>query len=397
MKQIITTMMLAVSGIVAYSQPTLVSGFNGMASVNGTTYSKIGTVGDPTGGYAFVCASNDRTRFYASSFLKQYLYFVDPATFAVTDSMHHIIYTIVASNEPNTIFARTDSGMCRINAATKTITDSVDIPTPAFVKERPNSKEVWVTSDNKVYVVDYTSGLSATPFTVSSVSTDNGEMTFTSGGTLAYKVAWTSKRVYKINAATKTVVDSVSTGTSSPSSLVLSADSSRLFVTFPTDFKVRIYATASMTIVDSINCGTREPFEIYRHPDRSEIWVVNHFKDSITVFNESTYTQIATFGVSSSPHSLAFGIGTTAIHDQPSANTQIAIMPNPASNILTIKGIKPGYIISIYNTTGQQVMSTTGVNNTGNLNISSLMAGLYIVQITDEKGITKLATQLVKQ
>src|SRR4051812_9929476 len=94
----------------ASGQPVLVGGFNGMAAVNGTMYNHIGQVGDLTGGYPFVCVSNDRLKFYASSFSKHYLYFIDPATFTVTDSMQHSFYAIGAGNEPNMLFARTDAG-----------------------------------------------------------------------------------------------------------------------------------------------------------------------------------------------------------------------------------------------------------------------------------------------
>ena len=79
-----------------------------------------------------------------------------------------------------------------------------------------------------------------------------------------------------------------------------------------------------MAVTDSIDCGTREPFDIYRHPDRAEIWVVNHFKDTVTVFNETTYAQIAAIPVTGSPHSLAFATGATGIN-------------NPVQNIYAYK------------------------------------------------------------
>ncbi len=388
----IFTMCIAIFGLktAAQSQPVIVSGFTGMASVNGTAYSRIGTVGDPTGGYGFVCASKDRTNFFGSSSAKRYIYYVNPSTFTITDSINYKVYAMSATNEPNTMFVRTDNGLSRINTLTKTITDSLAIPSAQFVAERPNSKEVWVTSDNKVYVVDYSGSLAATQFTVSPVSSDNGDMRFTTGGTLAYKVAWTSKKVYKINAASKTIQDSVViTGVTGPGSIEVSADSSKVFVTFPSDKKVRVYSTSTMTIIDSINCGTREPFDIYRHPDRAEIWIVNHFKDTVTVFNEGTYAQIAAINVTSSPHSLAFGTGTTGISRQEIAAEQLKVYPNPASGKVDISGIANGDCIKVYNTIGQLIYSTNASNRQEQLNISQFTAGNYIVIITTYDGKAK--------
>lgn len=395
MKNILLTTIVA-AGLTtgAAAQPVLVSGFNGMAGVNGTAYSKTTNVGTPGGAYQFVCSSNDRMRLYASSFYTNYLYYVDPATFTITDSMSHEFYHISASNEPNTVFARISTGLARIDAVAKSITDSISIPNPFYVKERPNSKEVWVVNNSsEVYVVNYTSGLTATPFMAGGVGSGNGEVTFTSGGTIAYKLGWTSKRVYKIDAATKTVLDSVTTP--GLNGIAVSGDSSKIFVSDPNNFKIRIYNTATMTIVDSINCGTREPFELYRHPDRAEIWAVNHFKDSITVFNESTYAQIAAFDVTASPHFIAFGISATATNTV-SAGNEIAIYPNPATAAINITGAATGAHITVYNIAGQVIGST--VTSTGNATISLAgnAAGTYFVQVCDKAGKLQATKNIVK-
>lgn len=378
----------------ASGQPVLVSGYNGMASVNGTTYTKTGTAGNTAGAYGFVCASNDRGKFYGAWSARQYIYYIDAATFNVTDSINYTAYAISATNEPSTMFARTANGLTRINTATKTIVDSVAIGSAQFITERPNSKEVWVTSNNNIYVVNYSGAMAATSFTSSVVSTDNGDVRFAKGGSLAYKLAWTSKKVYKINASTKTIIDSIILSTAG-GSLEVSADSSKVFVTFPSEKKVRIYSTATNLIIDSIDCGTREPFDIYRHPTRSEIWVVNHFKDSVTVFNENTYAQIAAFNVSTSPHSLAFGSATTGIDEQyGQISKNIVLYPNPTKNYITLTGAEASNIIKIFTITGKEVMSITATGKTENIDISPLPAGTYLLT-TNKNGNKQYAASFI--
>jgi Secretion system C-terminal sorting domain len=396
MKKIITLLSIfQLAAMISMAQPVLVSGFNGMAAVNGTTYHKTGTVGNPTGGYGFVCASNDRMKFFASWFFHQYLYFIDPSTFNVTDSMNYSAYEITAANEPNNMFARTAYGLSRINTTTKTVTDSIAIPTPQYTRERPNSKEVWVTSNNLIYVINYASGLTSTSFAASAVTTDNGEMKFTTGGTLCYKVAWTSNKIYKINAITKAKIDSVSTAPSTPSGVAISADSSQIFVSFPSDFKVRVYATSTMTIVDSISTGTREPFDMYRHPDRPEIWVVNHFKDSVTVYNEASHAFITAFDVNGSPHSLAFGIGSTGINDNHTQFSGILAYPNPAKDFVKITGIPDNATINLSDVTGRIVLSRRSAGIEEVIDTKNLNPGTYFLKVSGTDSRKAFTTQVV--
>lgn len=391
---LLTTLITAALTTGAAAQPVLVSGFNTMPTVNGTTYSKIGNLGKPGRAYQYVCCANDRLTMYATSFTVNYLYYIDPATFTITDSMNHQFYNITATNETNTIFARTNTGLARIDAVAKMVTDSINLANAVYVHERPNSKEVWVPSNsNMVYVVDYTSAMTSTSFTAGGSATDVGEVAFTSGGTMAYKLGWNTKKVYKIDAATKTVLDSVSDA--GVSGIAVSADSSKIFVSDHNNHKIRIYLTATMTIVDSISCGTRGPMDLYHHPNRAEIWAANPFKDSITVFNENTYSQIAAFNVNANPHSMAFGISSTAANTAAKSDN-ILIYPNPATDAISITGASAGAHITVYNVAGRAISST--VASTGNMSISLAdnAAGTYFVQVCDKAGKLQATKSVVK-
>ncbi len=389
------TLMMMSCATAAWSQPVISSGFSGMAAVNGTTYTRTGYIPANTGSYQFVGSAKDG-KLFASSFSRMYLYYIDPATFTITDSFAHTLYNISAMNEANTLFARTDNGVLRFNTATKTIVDSVNLSGVSSITERPNSKEVWVINDNQVNVVSYSSGLSASLVGVpASGSSDGGDVRFTTGGSIAYKLSWTRYKVYKIDANTKTLIDS-SAAIPGGSSIEVSHDSSKIYVTCPTLFRVRIFRASDMVLIDSFSNGTREPFDLYRHPTRQEIWVVNHFKDSVTVFNESTNAQIAAFGLTSSPHSLAFSSGSTGVKNV-AKQSDINAFPNPTSGVVTITGLNYESWINVYDISGRQVFATHPTDKNCNMDISALDAGMYHLSVWNKENGIETTISILKK
>ena len=65
-------------------------------------------------------------------------------------------------------------------------------------------------------------------------------------------------------------------------------------------------------------------------------------------------------------------------------NTIIAY-PNPTSEILKIEGAPKGTTVSVYNTSGKQVLN--GVLNNNSLNVSRLDAGHYILILDNQQQI----------
>jgi hypothetical protein len=61
------------------------------------------------------------------------------------------------------------------------------------------------------------------------------------------------------------------------------------------------------------------------------------------------------------------------------------IYPNPAKETLTIEGISIKQIV-IYNAVGQMVEKINCDENIININIEAFPAGIYLLNITDEKG-----------
>jgi len=66
--------------------------------------------------------------------------------------------------------------------------------------------------------------------------------------------------------------------------------------------------------------------------------------------------------------------------------TNFVLYPNPASEVINIKGLNNGiHDIKVLNTLGQIVLKTSTVNENIQLNVNSLEAGFYVVTVKSEK------------
>lgn len=87
-------------------------------------------------------------------------------------------------------------------------------------------------------------------------------------------------------------------------------------------------------------------------------------------------------------------LSTSAIKNIP-AIAAVGIYPNPANDELNINSAA-GCVVSIYNTVGQVVFEDHLTNNKQTENISDLLGGVYIIQITNSTG-EKKNIQLLKE
>lgn len=361
------------------AQPVLVNGGPQMAGVDGSLYKKTTTLG--TGGYYnCVSASRDGSRFYAVK--NEKLYFIHSSDYSIVDSMNVPLYEIVSSNEYDVLFGRSSGAVYRINTNTRTVVDSIVLPNPWRLQERPGSKELWLSSDSMIYVINYSSGLAATSFKAGKSQYDNGDIRFTMHGSVAYKGCPFTKKVYKIDATAKTIVDSVA----SSGFIEVSQDSSRLFIS--SGNTIYVHSTANMSLTDSMVCA-RTVFMMFRHPSRQEIWAVNHFDDSITVFNPATLALIDSFGVTGSPHYVAFASGATSISDIGNP-LETSLYPNPAGNVLNVTLSATPCTVSIYDQVGKLIMTDVANNNKLLIDIKALIPGLYYVETRSQNNVTSL-------
>lgn len=393
MKNIFTLFFLLTVAIAGYSQPTLCSGFGFMGGIDGTTYTRTTTFG--TRNYQYISAANDGSQFYAASFTSSKLYWVS-TSFAITDSMNVTLYDIASSNEANTLFGLTQSAMYRVNTSSKSVTDTIAIANPFRLEERPGAKEVWVSGDSMIYVVDYSSGLTKSSIHISSNAGDYYNVRFTKGGTLAYKIAAASKKIFKIDASTKAKLDSANLANANGYDIEISTDSSKIFVSMPNDKKIMIYQASNMSLVDSI-VSPREVFSLYTHPTRNELWAVNHFQDTITVYDEDTKAVIAAIPAASSPFHLAFAKGNVSVEHVTLNTYGLVAYPNPAANELFLKFPNGNtHKIILSDIKGQTLSTRSETNNQSIIPTDNLVPGSYQLSIYED-GALKSTIRFLKQ
>jgi hypothetical protein len=77
-------------------------------------------------------------------------------------------------------------------------------------------------------------------------------------------------------------------------------------------------------------------------------------------------------------------------------NLTIGLYPNPVANNLTVTGLKNKSSIRILNMNGQTVMLKNTISNIISLDVATLKAGIYKLQINNETGLLKTLS-FVKQ
>jgi photosystem II stability/assembly factor-like uncharacterized protein len=86
--------------------------------------------------------------------------------------------------------------------------------------------------------------------------------------------------------------------------------------------------------------------------------------------------------------------GHVGINDQHQTPSTLTISPNPASTIITIETPIKGSL-TIHNLGGQELLKITVSESKTNIDISTLIPGLYIVKLTEERGVS--VGKIIKQ
>jgi len=82
----------------------------------------------------------------------------------------------------------------------------------------------------------------------------------------------------------------------------------------------------------------------------------------------------------------------TGMNENAETGTVISVYPNPAVEIVNVSGAEVVKAV-LYNIQGQQILT---VYNTNTVNVASVNAGLYILQVTDKAGNTQIVKLHVK-
>ena len=74
-----------------------------------------------------------------------------------------------------------------------------------------------------------------------------------------------------------------------------------------------------------------------------------------------------------------------SVDEQETSLVQVTCYPNPATTMVTIDGLEAAEV-QIYNAIGQVVKT---VRNSDEINVSDLTEGVYLLRITDAKGVSQ--------
>ena len=82
-----------------------------------------------------------------------------------------------------------------------------------------------------------------------------------------------------------------------------------------------------------------------------------------------------------------------SVKDVPHEAIKALVYPNPAKEKVTIDGIEVAEV-QVYNAIGQLVKT---VRNSNEINVAGLAEGVYLVRITDAKGVSQTERITVKR
>lgn len=113
-----------------------------------------------------------------------------------------------------------------------------------------------------------------------------------------------------------------------------------------------------------------------------DAWNVENLDFVVTVDANNVYVQNVIF----TEDSQYYKAGWPASVGTMKGENAISIYPNPANDILHVRNISDGAILSFKDVTGKEIMSINVKSNTEeDVNISELNAGIYLLNITTDK------------
>jgi polyhydroxybutyrate depolymerase len=130
---------------------------------------------------------------------------------------------------------------------------------------------------------------------------------------------------------------------------------------------------------------TVERFEYSNGDPQSDVWFFKMYGASHTVLYKPSndITEPIELWLFFRQHTYV----TAGINDQNDFSDNINIYPNPATKNISIESPQHA-IIDISDIRGQQIKTYTTENNITNIDISAYPAGLYVIKINTEKGVT---------
>lgn len=203
------------------------------------------------------------------------------------------------------------------------------------------------------------------------------EIKFTPNGDIALLTNEFESVTYKIDAATKTIIDS--NNNIGSIGLTFDATGDYYFQSNFTDFKINKYQISDMAVVDSFSTSLR-PRILYLAPNTLEIYAVYHDESIMEVFDAANYTSIALTALAGNPYYMAFekSNSTAALADSKTLYDDIRVYPNPSNGIYQLKSERELSSIQVYSHLGNLLSSAPFVAE--QIDLSAYPNGIYFIK-----------------
>lgn len=360
----------------SYGQKAYLTGFSGLSVYDATDIHTQDTV--CCGQMVYVAKSFDSSKIYVTHWNDNRLYYIDSMDNIVDSMTGFQVWDIVSDDASDKLFASqtVNNQVYVIDPVAKTY-DSVAVTEPNMLEKRPGKKEIWVVNKTDFTVIDYTGTPAATSHTFTPTNTlSRDEVHFTQNGNTALLVHSLIEKVYKVDANTKSVTDSITVP--NVFGVAFSADDSKFYVSAGLRNKIYIYNTATMALLDSI-ATTRNPFTMYNNPYTGDMWVVDHNQDSLTIIDPATNAIIDSTHTTTGAYYLVFNKpGPASVGNKIAGGNNFTLYPNPATDKVYLE--HPADKVEVYNVQGQLMGRCMDCKA---IDVSQYSNGLYMFRVYD--------------
>jgi YVTN family beta-propeller protein len=275
-------------------------------------------------------------------------------------------WSVIASPDGNRVYVVNSGsygGVSVINTATNQVISTLGAGfSGSYACLSPDGTRLYVSYSSSSFIGVYNTQ-TLLPIANYYVSSGLNGLTVSPDGAKLYAVI--GSNIYPINTTTGFVGAAIPVGIR-PSSIVITDDGSRAFVTNSGGNNVSVINTATNTVISTIAVGSY-PFGLSLSPDGASLYVANYNSNNVSVINTASYELTATITVGSGPAGVASSIDGASIYVTNQFGNSLSVI-NTATNKVaaTITGFSApvsmgNFINSKPTCTGAPIMFTIRV------------------------------------
>lgn len=355
----------------AIAQKAYITGYSGLSVYSAGNIHSQDTI--CCGQMTYIAKQYDNNLLFVTHWMDNRMYYIDSMD-KIVDSMSIRIWDLVSDDSTNKIFASQtiNNAVYIIDPVAKTY-DSVTINEPNMLEKRPGKKEIWVANKSQFSVIDYSGTPSVTNYTFTVNNTFyRDDIRFTKDGNTAMLPDGYGGKTYKIDANTKTIIDSINIA----GHVEFSNNDAKFYLSGGLKNKVYIYNTTTLALLDSI-ATTRGANGLYINPYTGNLWVVNHNENSLTIIDTTTNMVIDSTHTTTGPDYVVFNKPKpSSVGNIAQGTNDIVVYPNPANHTIFLNQEVENIVL--HNVQGQVIRKA---DNTNKLDLTNVPAGTYLLNI----------------